>query len=101
MRLHAPPILTGRSGLAADPVVHERERPVELARVRRPGLRQVRPAAAAPACRLRDLLDELAGGEALDEVLGAGGHQVDLPVEPAPPADAAQPDRIAHRSGPP
>src|SRR5207244_1992765 len=88
MRLHAPPILAGRSGLAADPIVDERERAVELARVRRAGLRQVRPAAAAPACRLRDLLDEPAGGEALDEVLGDGGHQVDLAVEHAPTAAA-------------
>src|SRR3989442_15069786 len=100
MRLRGPPILAGRSGLGTDPIVDERERAVELARVRRAGLRQVRPAAAAPACRLRDLLDEPAGGEALDEVPGDGGHQIYLAVAHAAHADDTRaeplPQRVRH-----
>src|SRR2546422_9484665 len=95
MRLHAPPILAARSGLAADPGVDERERAVELARVRSARLRQVRPSAAPAAGGLRHLLDELAGRETLDEVPGDGGHEGDPAVEHAADADDARADAVA------
>src|SRR5205823_12252139 len=57
-----------------------------------------RSAATGPR-GLRALRKQLAGGKALDGVLGDRGHQVDLAVDDAADADDARAEAVAQRVG--
>src|SRR5213593_1139750 len=65
------------AGGALDPAGYGGERLVELRGILAPGLREIGPAAAATAHERGHFLDELARGEALGQVLGDRGDQVD------------------------
>src|SRR6266571_3023888 len=74
-------LVTTASRRALDPAGDAGQRLVETGGIRAAALRQVRAPAALAADGLRDLLDELAGLQALAEVLGDGRDEVDLAVD--------------------
>jgi len=75
---------------AADEVVDERERRVEISGIGAAALREVGAAAALAADGPGDLLDELAGLHAPGQVLRDRGDQAHLAVHDAADADDAQ-----------
>src|SRR5437867_1445710 len=82
-------------GGALDPAGHGGEGFVELGGVLAAGLSEVGAAAAAASDELRHFLDELAGLEALGQVLGDGGDEVDLAVHDGAEADHARAEPVA------
>src|SRR5262249_61985936 len=89
----------GQLSLAAalNPAGNSAERLVELLGLLPTRLSEVGPPAAASADELRHLLDQLAGREALDEVLRDGGDEIHLPLDGRPEADHTGSEPIAEK----